>query len=127
MDKAYIEGLKARLTQLEDEREAILKLLEVWGENPPMRGGNVASQFSKPTAQSFSVSGRIIDATVELIHKLGKPVKNSDIMEHVKEKQLPLGNADNPERMLAAILSNESKKKDGRIKNAARGYWEIKE
>ncbi|MGA2624796.1 MAG: hypothetical protein ABSF91_13130 [Bacteroidota bacterium] len=73
------------------------------------------------------MSGRIIDATVELIHKLGRPVKNSEILEYVKEKQLTLGNADKPDRMLSAILANETKKKDARIKSAARGYWEIKQ
>jgi hypothetical protein len=73
------------------------------------------------------MSGRIIDATIDLIHKLGRQAKNSEIMEYVKERQLPLGNTDKPERMLAAILANEAKKKDGRIKSVARGFWEIRQ
>jgi len=125
MDNSYIEGLKARLVKLDEERSAILTLLEVWGESPPLNDSTVKKIYK--ATQSFSVSGRIIDATVELIHKLGRPVKNADIMEFVKEKQLTLGNTATPDRMLSAILSNEAKKKDGRIKSAARGYWEIKQ
>jgi len=48
-------------------------------------------------------------------------------MEYVKEKQLPLGNTDNPRGMLSAILTNEVKKRDSRLKKAARGYYEIKQ
>ncbi|MFI5253495.1 MAG: hypothetical protein ACHQQQ_13805 [Bacteroidota bacterium] len=126
MNNEQVEALKARLTKLEEERTAILRLLEVWGENPPI---DVAVPVSRTVRvnQSFTVSGRIIDAAVELVHKLGRPVKNSEIMEYAKEKQLTLGNTDNPDRMLAAILGNEIKKKDARLKKAARGYYEIKQ
>lgn len=123
MNKEYIAGLQKRLAQLDQEREAILKLLEVWGDPD----ASTSLSLPKATAQSFSVGGRIVDAVAELIHKTGRPVKNSEILEYLKEKQLPLGNSKNPERMLAAILSNETKKKDARLKKAARGYYEIRQ
>jgi hypothetical protein len=125
MNKDQIEGLKSRLASLEKERVAIIQLLEVWGENPPaeMSDGNRLTKIPP----SFTTGGRIVDATVELIHKLGRPAKSSEIMEYIKEKQLPLGNTENPTQMLAAILANETKKKDARLKKAARGYFEIKQ
>jgi len=125
MSNEHIEGLKARLAKLDEEREAILNLLKVWGENPPLDSDPRSRK--KSSIQSFTTSGRIVDATIELIHRLSRPAKNSEIMEYVKEKQLPLGKTDKPDRMLAAILANEGKKKDGRLKSVARGYWEIKQ
>lgn len=123
MSNEHVEGLKARLAVLDQEREAILNLLKIWGENPPT--GSPSFVVRKGSTQSFTTSGRIIDATIDLIHKLGRQAKNSEIMEYVKERQLTLGNTDNPDRMLAAILANEAKKKDGRIKSAARGFWDM--
>jgi hypothetical protein len=120
MNKDYVEGLKNRLLQLDEERSAILKLLEVWGDKD-------YSPSIPKTSQSFSIGGRIVDAVIELIHKTGRPVRNSEIMDFIKEKQLPLGNTENPERMLSAILSNEIRKRDSRLKKAARGYYEIRQ
>ena len=125
MTKEYVEMLQERLAKIEEEKSTILKLLDIWGE----KRGALSLPFKDEikSSQSFSISGRIIDAVVELIHKTGRPVKNSEIMEYMKEKQLPIGNAENPERMLAAILYNETKKKDARLKKAARGYFEIRQ
>jgi hypothetical protein len=117
-----LEWVKARLEQLERERVALLSLLEVYGSSPtdmPVTAG--------VHKRSFSTGGRVVDAVIELIHRNGRPVKNSEIMEYLKEKDVPLGNTDNPERMLSAILSNECKKKEGRLKKAARGYYEIRQ
>lgn len=125
MDKQYIVGLKRRLADIDEERAAIVKLLRLWeGEKTEQ---DVQSLGAVVSPQSFSVSGRIVDAVVELIHKTGRPVKNSEIFDYINEKQLPFGNTDNPERMLSAILSNETKKRDARLKKAARGYYEIKQ
>ncbi len=127
MNKEQIEGLKARLSKLEAERTAIMNLLEVWGESPPIDDGTSVSHRTSKSATSFTTGGRIVDATVELIHKLGRPAKNAEIMEYIREKQLPLGNTATPDRMLAAILNNESKKSGARIRNAARGYWDVRQ
>jgi len=118
-----VEWIKTRLAQLDKERNALLNLLEVY------TGGSVDIPLSARTPQkrSFSTGGRVVDAVVELVHKNGKPVKNSEIMEFLKERDVPLGNTENPERMLSAILSNETRKKDARLKKAARGYYEIRQ
>ena len=125
MDRERIAGLKQRLAELEQERQAILQLLQIWDE-----GGEWSRQGTVPVSsqsKSYSVSGRIVDATIELIHRVGRPVANSEIFEYVKEKQLPFGNTNNPNRMLAAILANETKKRNAKLKKAARGYFEIKQ
>ncbi len=117
-----VQWIKARLAALEKERTALLNLLEVYGES-----GDIPSAQVKKQPVSFTLQGRIVDAVIELRHKMGRPVKNSEIYEYLKEKQLPLGDTANPERMLSAILFNETKKKGARLKKAARGYYEIKQ
>lgn len=116
-----VEWVKARLAHLDKERNALLSLLEVYGEK------GIGVTGITPQTRSFSTGGRVIDAVVELIHKNGKPVKNAEVMEYLKEKDVPLGKSANPDRMLSAILSNECKKKDGRIRQAARGYYDLKQ
>ena len=118
-----IQWIKTRLANLEKERVALLNLLEIYGE-----GGSIDLPIvpeGKPS--SFSLSGRIVDAVIELVHKKGRPAKNSEIYEFLQKKGVPLGNADNPERMLSAILSNETKKKGARLRKAARGYFDIRQ
>ena len=117
-----VQWIKARLASLEKERVALLNLLEVYGE-----GGSIDLPITSEGKTSYSLSGRIVDAVIELVHKMGRPVKNSEIYEYLKEKGLPLGNTDNPERMLSAILSNETKKKGARLRKAARGYYDIRQ
>jgi hypothetical protein len=117
-----VEWIKARLAQLDKERAALLNLLEVYSD-----GGVEIPIVPGTRKRSFSTGGRVVDAVIDLIHRNGRPVKNSEIMEHLKEKSVPLGNTENPERMLSAILSNECRKKDGRLKKAARGYYEIRQ
>lgn len=119
-----IKWIKSRLAQLDKERTALLNLLEVYGDS---EGSSISLPPSRKESGSFSISGRIVDAVIELIHKMGRPVKNSEIYEYLKEKQLPIGNTASPERMLSAILSNETKKKEARLKKAARGYYEIRQ
>jgi hypothetical protein len=124
MEKANsVEWIKSRLAQLDKERDALINLLEVYGGETT----DISVSSSKSQKRSFSTGGRIVDTVVELIHKSGRPVKNSEIMDYVKEKGVPFGNTNNPERMLSAILSNETKKKDARLKKAARGYYEIRQ
>ncbi len=118
-----VEWVKARLAQLDKERNALLSLLEVYSGV----SGDVAVALIPPKQRSFSTGGRVIDAVVELIHKNGKPVKNAEVMAFLTEQDIPVGNTDNPERMLSAILSNECNKKDGRIRKAARGYYDLRQ
>jgi hypothetical protein len=124
MKKEEVEKWKQELTELDKKRTAIIQLLEAYGSEVEDSKPTHTTSNPKP---SFSISGRVVDAAIELIHKLGRPVKNSEIMEFVKEKQLTLGDATDEGRTLAAILSQETRKKKNaaRLKKAARGYYEI--
>jgi len=120
-----IDGLKERLTQLDEERAAILKLLELWGQVSPL----INAPKSAPNnsgKQSNTISGRIVDAAIELIHSLGKQATNKEILEFVTKKGLSLGKTTDQTRNLSAILSNEANKPNGKLKSVARGVYDIK-
>lgn len=118
-----VEWIKTRLAQLDKERTALMNLLEVYSGEAL----DISVIPGTPRKRSFTTGGRVVDATIELIHRNGKPVKNAEIMEYIKEKDVPLGNTENRDQMLSAILSNECKKPNGRLKKAARGYYEIRQ
>jgi hypothetical protein len=118
------------LQQLEVEKkklEAQLKLINEFialkkGENPRSSGHS-----SSVVSTSTSVRGRVIDAVVELVRNRGRQVSNKEILSYVlEEKQLSLGNMKNKVTGLGAILSQEAKKKTGRIRQVSRGVWDVK-
>lgn len=102
-----IQWIKTRLANLEKERVALLNLLEIYGE-----GGSIDLPIvpeGKPS--SFSLSGRIVDAVIELVHKKGRPAKNSEIYEFLQKKGVPLGNADNPEPCFPPFFQMKQRKR----------------
>lgn len=116
-----IEALEARLTQLDEERETIQKLIAIW------KGQSSLPKLPpKITASSYSIQGRVVDAIIELIHKLGKQVGNQEILSHLEERGISLGDTKNKDASLAALLSQEVKKKSARLKKVARGVYDIK-
>jgi hypothetical protein len=117
------EFLKERLKQIDEEREAILKLLSIWSGELQKAG---VRAVPKITSDSYSIRGRVVDATIELIHKLGKQVGNQEILINLDERGISLGDTKNKQANLNAILSAETKKKSGRLKKVARGVYDIK-
>ena len=121
LEQNRLESLEARLKELDEERDAIEKLIAIW------RGQPAHSKLSSTiTATSYSVRGRVVDAIIELIHKMGKQVGNKEILEHLAERGISLGDTKNKEASLAAILSQEVKKKSARLRKVARGVYDIK-
>ena len=120
-----IASLKERLAKIEEERGAILKLLEIWGEVSPVIGLSGSPETKKPL-QSNTISGRVVDATIELIHSLGRQATNKEILEYVEKRGLSLGETADKQRNLSAILSNDVKKPNGRLKSVARGVYDIR-
>jgi hypothetical protein len=122
MENNSLEVLEKRLQEIEEEKEAILKLISIWKGQPVQ-----TTATPKITATSYSITGRVVDATVELIHKLGKQVGNQEILDYVNEKGISLGNAKNKKAMLSALLSQEIRKKSGaRLRSVARGVYDLK-
>ena len=119
-----VQQLEAEKRRLEAEIKALSDLIAV------KSGGNAKSgvkHFSPQVSESTSIRGRVIDAVVELVEKNGRQVTNKEIMTYVIEvKQLSLGNMKNKVTGLGAILSQESQKKNGRIKQVSRGVWDKK-
>jgi hypothetical protein len=119
-----IEFLEARLKQLDEERETIQKLITIWKGRPPRPISPIVS--GKSNSSSSSIRGRVVDAVIDLIHKVGRQVSNEEILVCVKEKGLSLGDTTNEQASLAAILSQEITKKSARLKRIARGMYDLK-
>lgn len=118
-----LQQLEAELKQLDAQRELVLRYIAL------KKGGSVksSSHVSSHNSGSSSVRGRVIDAVLELVEKNGRQVTNKEIMSYViEDKQLSLGNVKNKEAGLGAILSQEAKKKNGRVKQVSRGFWDKK-
>lgn len=125
-----VETLKARLMELDKERELLLQLIEI------RSGGGLGVGESKPEVvfqspvsqqkRSNTIRGRVVDATIELIHKLGRNVSNEEVLNFVEEKKISLGNTADKVRTIGAILSQECDKKSARIKRVTRGVYDIK-
>ena len=118
-----LQQLESELKRLEAKKKLVLELIAL------TRGENVKSSIvhSAPSSSgSSSVRGRIIDAVVELIHNVGRQVTNKEILAHIEEKQLSLGNMKNKVTGLGAILSQESKKQSARIRQVTRGTWDLR-
>lgn len=99
MKNTYLQMLEEKLKQLDEHRETLLKLIAFeHGESSPVR-------ISSPVASSSSISGRIVNAIIELIHKNGRQVRTEEILACIEEKKLSLGDTKNKEASLAAILS----------------------
>lgn len=122
MEPDNSEMLKARLRELEEEKKAIENLLGIW------EGRKIAEKLPpKVTAASYSTRGRVVDAIIELIHTLGKQVGNKEILSYLEERGISLGDTKNKQAMLAAMLSQEIRKKSARLRKIARGVYDLKQ
>ena len=119
--RSDIASLENRLKQLEEEKEAIIKLLAIW------KGQTTVTVSITNLAGSPTIRGRVIDAVIDLVHKNGRQVTNDEVLTYVEEKGLSLGTSKNKSSTLGAILDQESKKKSARIRKVTRGTWDIKQ
>jgi hypothetical protein len=122
-DPITLEALEARLQQIDSERDLLIQMIALRKGEPSVSKTPLASI---PKSGTSSVRGRVIDAVIELIHKTGRQVTNREILEFIEAKQLSLGNVKNRSTGLGAILSQESAKTTARIKQVARGVYDIK-
>jgi|GEM_PF-2537545 len=121
-----LESLKARLAAIEKERDAILAVIAVYAEQPLEDSNAYTPVTVRLQPISFSVRGRVVDGIIELIHRVGRQVTNKEILDHLEEKGISLGDTKNKQAMLAAMLSQEVIKKSARLKKVARGVFDIK-
>lgn len=120
-----LESMEARLAELEKERDLLTQLIALHKGQPTTESRTVS--FSSPVgSQSNTIRGRVVDATIELIHKYGRNVSNEEVLKFVKEKKISLGNTEDESRAVGAILSQECEKKSARLKRVARGVYDIK-
>jgi DNA replication protein DnaD len=120
----YLEVLDEKLKQVEEQREALLKLIAL--EKGHSTRTNQTIQTVAPLLTSSSVRGRIVDAIIEMIHARGRQVRSEEILAYIEEKQLSLGNTKNKDATLAAILSQEIAKKSARLRRVERGVYDLK-
>lgn len=120
-----LEALKARREAIEQEKEALDRLIAIYEGSPVP--ANSTPQAHRPAPPSFSVRGRVVDAIVELIHASGRQVSSKEILAHLEERGMSLGNTKNKPAMLAAMLSQETTKKSARLRKVARGVFDIKQ
>jgi hypothetical protein len=120
----YLEIMEEKLRQIEEQREALLKLIAI--EKGELQAASSLASTPRPPITSSSVRGRIVDAIIELIHSKGRQVRTEEILAHIEEKQLSLGNTKNKEASLAAILSQEIAKKSARLRRVERGVYDLK-
>ncbi len=120
MENTYLQTLERKLRELDEQREALLKLIAF------ERGGPSHAHTSKPVSSSSSVRGRIVDAIIGLIQDKGRQVRTEEILALIDDKKLSLGNTKNREASLAAILSQEIAKKSARLRRVERGVYDLK-
>ncbi len=119
-----LASLEARLLELEKERELLVQLIAIQKGEMPKEGRAVL--MSTPHTGSNTIRGRVVDATIELVHKSGRNVSNEEVLNFVEEKKISLGNATDKVRAVGAILSQECDKKSAKLKRVARGVYDIK-
>jgi uncharacterized protein YjbK len=118
-----VEMLEARRKELQEELELLDKMLAI------RKGHSIDTPAfaQKITAKSYSVRGRVVDAAIELIHNSGRQVGNQEILDYLEKKGISLGDTKNKKAMLAAILSQEVRKKTAKLRKVARGIFDIKQ
>lgn len=131
MTTITIEMLENQKKSLQKEMERIQKELKLTEDMIAIRKGQeVVARPGEPSkktsATSYSIRGRVVDTTIELIHSVGKQVENKEILTYLTERGISLGDTKNKQGMLNAILSQEVKKKSARLKKVARGVYDIK-
>jgi len=119
-----LESIQARLEEIEKERELLLQLIALHKGEPSKVAKSVS--FSSPGLRSNTIRGRVVDATIELIHKIDRHVTNEEVLQFVEEKKISLGNTGDKAHAIGAILSQECEKKSARLKRVARGVYDIK-
>ncbi|MFN0156615.1 MAG: hypothetical protein ACKVRP_00920 [Bacteroidota bacterium] len=119
----YLEILEERLRQVDEQREALAKLIAIEKGQPQIM---LTTATMKSTPPLSTVSGRVVDAIIELIHTRGRQVRTEEILAYVEERQLSLGNTKNKEASLAAMLSQEIAKKSARLRRVERGVYDLK-
>ena len=122
-----LEDLKARLETLKQEQEALERLIAVYEGQPVQSPSESRFPPLHHSVKSFSVSGRIVDAVIELIHKTGRQVGNKEILEYIEERGISLGDTQNKQATLAAVLSQEVAKKSARLRKVARGVFDVRQ
>ena len=120
MGNTFLQVLEEKLKQLDEQRETLLKLIAYEG------GEGLVNRAPSNITSSSSISGRIVNAVIELIHKNGRQARTDEILAYIEEKKLSLGDTKNKEASLAAILSQEVAKKSARLRRVERGVYDLK-
>lgn len=125
-----VEMLENQKKTLQKDLERVQREIKLTEEMIAIRKGQPVSthpeEGQRITATSYSIRGRVVDATIDLIRNSGKQVGNKEILEYLGKRGISLGDTKHKQSMLNAILSQEVKKKTARLKKVARGVYDIK-
>jgi hypothetical protein len=119
-----VESIEARLAEIEKERVLLLQLIALQKGQPAKEAKSVS--FSSPGPKSNTIRGRVVDATIELVHRNGQQVTNEEVLQFVNEKRIDLGKNVDKARAIGAILSQECEKKSAKLKRISRGVYDEK-
>ncbi|MBI3365899.1 MAG: hypothetical protein HY033_13460 [Ignavibacteriae bacterium] len=107
--------LRMRLNSLDEERDAILKLIASYEQSDKIE-----------LPPSFTMRGQVVNAVIELIQKKKGYVTTREIFPYVEKKNILKG-VEDKKALLAIILYQEvNKKGSSRLKKVARGIYDIK-
>src|SRR5260221_4742395 len=97
-----LEMLELQKKQLQKVVERLQMELKLMEDLIALRKGHLKDNPTPPkvTSGSYSVRGRVVDATIELIMNLGKQVGNKEILEYLNDRGISLGGTRNKPAML---------------------------
>ncbi|MGA2622807.1 MAG: hypothetical protein ABSF91_03060 [Bacteroidota bacterium] len=117
-----LESLKERQKELTDELRAIERLIGVYEGKLNKEKQEYVNMVSETT---LTTREKVVNIVTDLVFKNKRPVKAIEIFNAIKRTRI-LKDMRNEQATLAAILSQEVKKKSARLKKVTRGVYTIK-
>ena len=117
-----LQTLLARRKELVEEREALDKMIKIYQAKEAKDKEEYATKVAETT---LSTRDRVFAIVTDLVYKNRRAVKSSEIFEVIKKTKI-LKDMKNEQATLAAILDQETKKKNPRLKRVARGVYSLK-
>jgi hypothetical protein len=119
-----VQDMEKRIAEIEREKQLLKELISLHKGTARVTRwtDSIAS-----TRRSNSTSAKVVDATIELNKKMGRPVTNEEVLRFIEQTGLKLGNSKDKIRLVGSILSQECKRATSRLNRLSRGMYEGKQ
>lgn len=119
--RVSLPALKSRLNALNEEREALSRLISLYETQRAAKNRIVGKK------RTFSqLHDSVVKVAIQLAHQTGEPVPNRDVSAHAVRTGILHNDPGKNKALISYFLHKEAEYRDGRLKKVGRGLFDVR-